>query len=378
MVYQMTSGKLDMPVRGLLYGPEGIGKTTFAADWLRARKGALIDTESGSGRINVMRYPVPTSWTELLNMVKDAQLNADIHALGIDTMDAAERLCADYVLKKNGWNSLEDPGYGGGYKRLWEEFGRLITELNAVIGAGKDVILTAHAAMRKFEQPDQMGSYDRWELKLQNSQKCSVAALVKEWADLVLFANYETLVVTSPDGKTKKAAGGKRVVYTTHHPCWDAKNRFGLPDEVKLDFASIAPYLFGEQPAADPDPVPQEETKPAPAQKKASTSKKKPAAEPAPAAPAEPEEPMPMQVLPPDTMPTETDLDGVPDALAKLMIKDKIKAIEIQAWTAKEGYYPPEVRLKVYDPGYTTQYLPSVWETRVVPEILAMREKTPF
>ena len=85
-----------------------------------------------------------------------------------------------------------------------------------------------------------------------------------------------------------------------------------------------------------------------------------------------------MQVLPPDTMPTEADLDGVPDALAKLMIKDKIKAIEIQAWTAKEGYYPPEVRLKVYDPGYTTQYLPSVWEARVVPEILAMREKTPF
>jgi hypothetical protein len=384
MAYQLNSGKLELPVRGLLYGPEGIGKTTFAADWLRARGGALIDTENGSGRINVMRYPVPSDWPELLNMVRDAKNNPDLHALGVDTLDAAERMCAEYICSKNGWNSLEDPGYGGGYKRLWEEFSRLITALNAVISAGKDVILTAHAAMRKFEQPDQMGSYDRWELKLQNSQKCSTAALVKEWADLVLFANYETLVVTSTDGKTRKAAGGKRVVYTSHHPCWDAKNRFGLPEEVKLDFASVAPYLFGAQSAA-PDPVQQEQPKPAPAQKKTSVRKKAsadPAPEtitgPTPAAPAEPAEPIPMDVQPMDTAPSAADLEGIPEVLAQLMIKDKINAIELQAWTAKEGYYPPEVKLKVYDPEYLSKYLPSVWTSRIVPEVTAFRKELPF
>ena len=383
MAYQLNSGKLNLPVRSLLYGPEGIGKTTFAADWLRARGGALIDTENGSGRIDVLRYPVPSAWPELLNMVRDAKSNTDLHSLGIDTLDAAERMCAEYVCRKNGWNSLEDPGYGSGYKRLWEEFAVLLTCLNDVISAGKDVILTAHAAMRKFEQPDQMGSYDRWELKLQNSQKCSTAALVKEWADLVLFANYETLVVTSTDGKTRKAAGGKRVVYTSHHPCWDAKNRFGLPDEVKLDFGSIAPYLFGDQPAAAPDPVPHEEPKPAQAKK---PGRKKAPADPSPepaAAPvaAQTEEPMPkmdVEVVPADTTPTEADLEGIPDVLAQLMIKDKIRAIELQAWTAREGYYPPEVRLKVYDPEYLSKYLPSVWTSRIVPEVQAIREEAPF
>ena len=29
-------------------------------------------------------------------------------------------------------------------------------------------------------------------------------------------------------------------MYTTHHPCWDAKNRDGLPDEVPFSFDSIA------------------------------------------------------------------------------------------------------------------------------------------
>ena len=45
--------------------------------------------------------------------------------------------------------------------------------------------------MRKFEQPDELGAYDRWELKLDKN----TAPLVKEWADMVLFANYKTVVV---------------------------------------------------------------------------------------------------------------------------------------------------------------------------------------
>lgn len=48
--------------------------------------------------------------------------------------------------------------------------------------------------MRKFEQPDEIGSYDRWEMKLTKN----VAPLVKEWADMVLFANYKTFVVAEP------------------------------------------------------------------------------------------------------------------------------------------------------------------------------------
>ena len=32
-------------------------------------------------------------------------------------------------------------------------------------------------------------------------------------------------------------------MYTTHHACWDAKNRFDLPDELELSFKPIA-HLF--------------------------------------------------------------------------------------------------------------------------------------
>ena len=35
-------------------------------------------------------------------------------------------------------------------------------------------------------------------------------------------------------------------MYTTHNTCCDAKNRFNLPEELELNFASIA-HLFSEE-----------------------------------------------------------------------------------------------------------------------------------
>ena len=117
--------------------------------------------------------------------------------------------------------------------------------------------MTAHAKMRKFEQPDEQGAYDRFEMKLSKQ----VAPLVKEWCDMLLFVNYKTYVVTT-ENKTKKAQGGKRVIYTSHHPCWDAKNRHGLPDEMELDFKNLE-HLFT---AENTTPKPQTQSEP-PAEK---------------------------------------------------------------------------------------------------------------
>ena len=60
-----------------------------------------------------------------------------------------------------------------------------------------------------------------------------IAPILKEWADLLLFCNYQTYVVTT-DNNTKKAQGGKLVIYTSHNPVWDAKNRNGLPEQMDI------------------------------------------------------------------------------------------------------------------------------------------------
>ena len=51
---------------------------------------------------------------------------------------------------------------------MGEEFARLLGAFDTVLASGIHVVITAHAKMRKFEQPDEMGAYDRWEMKLSN------------------------------------------------------------------------------------------------------------------------------------------------------------------------------------------------------------------
>jgi len=239
----ITKGKIDRTLKVVAYGSEGIGKTTFAAAFPEP---LFIDTEGGTAHMDVRRIDRPQSWEELIAIVNEVADDPDVcKTLVLDTADWAEVLCVTHVCQKYKQNSIESFGYGKGYTYLAEEFSRLFSALDAVIESGKNVVITAHAKMRKFEQPDEQGAYDRWEMKLSKQ----VAPLLKEWCDMLLFLNYKTFVVTT-ETNAKKAQGGKRIIYTSHHPCWDAKNRHSLPAEMDLDFKNIA-HLF----KTETDPV---------------------------------------------------------------------------------------------------------------------------
>ena len=251
--YAITSGVQDSPVKTVLYGPEGIGKSTFASHFPDP---VFIDTEGGTKRLNVKRLPQPTSWAMLLDEVAEVRRgNIPCGTLVIDTADWAERLAIDAVCAKAKVDGLEGFGYGKGYTYLKEEFGKLLDALEEVLNTGHNVLVLAHAAITKFEQPDAAGSYDRWTMKTTKQ----VEPLIREWCDMLLFVNYQTVVEKSssaPNAKNK-VTGGRRVMYTTHHPCWDAKNRFGLPDEMPFDYAGIAACIPGTTPAPAPKPNPE-------------------------------------------------------------------------------------------------------------------------
>ena len=236
ILMKITRGIQPKPLKVAVYGPEGIGKSTFASMFPDP---LFIDTEGSTARMDVARTETPTSLAMLMQFLTEIRDNPPgCKTLVIDTIDWAERLCITAVCAKNSKTGIEDFGYGKGYSYVYEEMGRILNLLNDIWERGIHIILTAHAAIRKFEQPDEMGAYDRWELKLINSTKCNSCAMVKEWADMVLFANYKTFTVAADkDGKKMKARGGERVMYTAHNPCWDAKNRFNLAPELPFDFA---------------------------------------------------------------------------------------------------------------------------------------------
>ncbi|WP_217968677.1 ATP-binding protein [Adlercreutzia caecimuris] len=266
MALNITRGIVPRAQKVVVYGVEGIGKTTLAAQFPDP---LFVDTEGGSGHMDVARVdPAPKSWEALLQTVDEVRAERPCSTLVIDTADWAERLCQQHVCGKGGKASIEDWGYGKGYVMMAEEFGRLLDKLTGLAEAGIHVALLAHSEVRKFEEPNEAGAYDRWELKLSKASQKKIAPLVKEWADAVLFLNYKQIVENvARDGQAPKlkARGGRRVIYAAHHPCWDAKNRWGMPDESPLAWESLAPYLPDMRAAAPPSPTPPAAPQPAPA-----------------------------------------------------------------------------------------------------------------
>lgn len=228
MRYKVSEGPVVRAQRVLLYGPEGIGKSTMAG---QMPDPLFIDVEDGTTQLYVRRLPVPVDWAMLLSEVRDVREDREGTAtIVIDTLDAAERLCQAEVCRVAKKKSIEDWGYGKGYKIAAERFQELLDELDRCANVGINVVAVAHSQLRKVERPDESGAYDRFEVKLHKL----LASAVKEWADAVLFLDYETFVSVDESGKGH-AEGGKRVIRCSHSVAWDAKNRWGLPDRLMLD-----------------------------------------------------------------------------------------------------------------------------------------------
>lgn len=261
MGFTITEGPQARPQRLLVYGPEGIGKSTLAG---QMPDPIFIDVEDGTGHLMARRVGPPRDWTELLAMVDWLKRDPNgASTVVIDTADAAEKLCQRFVCKRARKESVESWGYGKGYVIARDEYQTLLDSLDGCVAAGLNVVLVAHSTMRKFERPDESGAYDRFELKLNKH----VSALVKEWADAVLFVDWEVFVSVDDNGKAR-ASGGKRIVRCEHSPVWDAKNRWGLPAKLPLDadgIRRIAGNLAVRGGSASPrEPEPDPEPDPAP------------------------------------------------------------------------------------------------------------------
>ena len=365
---QIIYGMLLCAIKLILYGPEGIGKSTFASMFPRP---LFIDTEGSTNYMDVARTPKPTSWPMLLEMIREVIKDPSLcRTLVIDTIDWAELLCVKYICDKYQKKGIEEFGYGKGYTYLAEEFGRLLNLLSEVVERDINVVLIAHAKMRKFEQPDEMGAYDRWEMKL----SAKTAPLAKEWADILLFANYKTYAVKTDTGKIK-GQGGERRMYTTHHPCWDAKNRFGLASELPFRYEEIASIV--EKASAAPQSISQ----PAPPNEPVAVNKAEnppqvvgeSSASPAPA-PAQAAEPAP--TAPDDGL--EPDIpDGIPQALADLMRTNHVTATDIQTAVSAKGYFPLGMEITDYPQDFIDGCLIGAWD-QLYQVILQERKNIPF
>lgn len=235
---QLTRASQPKPPSMLIHGVAGVGKTTFAAE---APKPVFLLTEDGLGTLEVDHFPLAKHFDEVIGAL--AALYSEPHdyrTVVIDSIDWLEPLIWAKTCKDNGWKSIEDAGYGKGYVAALDLWRQYLEGLNALRNErGMAVVQIAHTEIKRFDSPEH-DPYDRYVIKLH----ARAAALLQEYADVVLFANYRISTVKADVGFNKKVnralGSGERVIHSSERPAFLAKNRYGLPDTLPLDWLAFA------------------------------------------------------------------------------------------------------------------------------------------
>lgn len=218
------------PPRVVVYGTHGVGKTSFAAG---ATAPFMLQFEDGEGLIDIPRQRIE-NYTMLMEVIGALVADAhDFQTAVIDTADWMEPIIQAETCRVHGWADIEAPGFGKGYIACDDTWRETLAGFDALRSRGMQVIVLAHSEVKNFADPTS-DNYDRHQIKLQKR----AWGLVQEWADVVAFLNFKTVVEKSDAGFNKKVAKGKgfgeRVLYLEERPAYYAKNRYRLPPEINL------------------------------------------------------------------------------------------------------------------------------------------------
>lgn len=248
MLKGLVSGPRLLPPRVVVYGPQGIGKTTFAAG---SRRPIFLPTERGADVVGPDRITsrpdvdgaVLESWEDFYGaLCSVAQEKHDYATVVVDSADWLERLIFQDVVDKYEKKiaNIEDIGYAKGYVFAMERWRAVLTQLDACVSRGMAVVIVAHATIRRFDSPE-VEPFDRYGIKLHEGKgdgKANASALLTEWADVVGFCCEETKTKSTEVGFKQEVrrgwSTGKRVMRVVAQPGFVAKNRYGIKDAIAL------------------------------------------------------------------------------------------------------------------------------------------------
>jgi hypothetical protein len=234
MLKELKKGRIQKPMRLLVMGGDGVGKSTFAS---HAPEPIFIGAEDGTSELEVYRYPhEPKVWSDIFDAIQ--VLTTEEHGfktLVLDTVDWAEPLCWRHACADNNWKSMDASPFNRAFNVAQDEWRRLLAALDRLRAAkGMHIVLLGHCIVKTFRNPEGE-DYDRYQLKLHEKS----GALLREWSDAVLFAAYETFTVENKGARNIGVSSGARVLHTERRPAFDAKNRYNLPPKLALDWTEL-------------------------------------------------------------------------------------------------------------------------------------------
>lgn len=232
LLSQSTKGKVEKSPLILVYGVDGVGKSSFGAG---TKNPYFICAESSRNQFDNATYCPPIqNWDMVLTLIHELLTLPHEHkTIVIDSLDWIEPLVYRKLCAENNVSSIEKVGggFGKGYTEAFGEWIKLKDMLSKLRDKGLGIILIAHAEVVTFNDPSLQAGYERYQIKLHKK----TSALFREFVDVVLFANYASY--TKKDGSATRVFGDDaRIAYTQRRPGFDAKNRFGLPFQFPFSY----------------------------------------------------------------------------------------------------------------------------------------------
>jgi hypothetical protein len=230
----ITTRKRRRPFFGCLYGPPGVGKSTFGSTLPKA---VFIQCERGLDQITCDRFPAPKTLADYKRQILAlAEEPHDYESIIIDTIDGLDLLIQAEVCRAGKVNSIEDFGYGRGWtfaREIWVKILDRLTEMSE----RWNILLIAHAGVKNITDPQLGTPYDQWQLRLHDRS----ADILKQCVDLLLFAQLSRTI----DKETPKARKG-RAITSEDREMWTspvtgviAKNRFNLENPMPFEWPAL-------------------------------------------------------------------------------------------------------------------------------------------
>ncbi|MCO6438164.1 MAG: ATP-binding protein [Phycisphaerae bacterium] len=228
----LTGASLRAP-KGIVYGPPGVGKTTFGAD---THKPIIVDCENGCAHVRCDRTPYLTEWPSIQQWIE--ALAAGDHDYGtvvVDSVDWLLRRVEEHVAGVDGSPAgmkqtlnRSHGGYGNGKQVLRNYvYQHLLPTLDRMVNAGIAVVLLAHATRRDITTIDGL-TFEKSAPEIHPD----LANTMIEWSDFVGVA---------------RLVGQDRELVLSETNQLLAKNRYGIETPLPLSWQAFLSAISSQQ-----------------------------------------------------------------------------------------------------------------------------------
>jgi GTPase SAR1 family protein len=229
MPINVTNGPTGAPLKAVVFGPSGVGKTSL----IKTEPGetVFIDTEGSTTNYQVKRIET-TNFAEVNEAIEYLLNESHPYTnVALDTISAWEDFAEQEILKREKKDRMGAFNFGKGSVYLREELDHFLSNLDRLARKGLNLLILAHSTVTRIQPPEIIEGYDKNVFALDKV----AAQTLKRWAQTVLFINYKIRVIETDERKTRGIGGEQRMIYTRPNASYDAKNRHDLPAEIPFE-----------------------------------------------------------------------------------------------------------------------------------------------